>query len=177
MRDRDRDGQPITVGFAATSEAFGLEPVAGIERRQLAAVAAETTELLSVPATRLRDLLERDRGLAALLFQHLAAREIHGLERAKALAFLDVPSRLAGTLVWLVDRYGVETEGGREIPYWFTHQELADLIGSTRETVTTVLADFRREGLTITRDHHFVVRDRDRLAERTGVSGFGRSDS
>ena len=43
------------------------------------------------------------------------------------------------------------------------YQEMADLIGSTRETVTTVLADFKRQGLIDSRSHHFVVIDRDAL--------------
>jgi CRP-like cAMP-binding protein len=97
----------------------------------------------------------------------------HMEERTKMLAFLDVPSRLAGTILWLADRYGVAGDRGVEVPYWFTHQEMADLIGSTRETVTTVLAEFKREGLVDSRNHHFMVLDRDALKGRMKLTAFG----
>ncbi len=96
-------------------------------------------------------------------------------ERIKMLAFLDVPSRLAGTILWLADRYGLPADRGLEVPYWFTHQEMADLIGSTRETVTTVLADFKRAGLVDTHNHHFVVLDRRALTERIRLPAFGET--
>jgi hypothetical protein len=50
---------------------------------------------------------------------------------------------------------------------------MADLIGSTRETVTTVLADFKRQGLIDSRSHHFVVIDRGALTERMKLPRFG----
>ncbi len=52
---------------------------------------------------------------------------------------------------------------------------MADLIGSTRETVTTVLAEFKRQGLVDTRHHHFVVRDRRALTERIRLPDFGEA--
>lgn len=177
LRDLSRDGQAISVGFAAAGEAFGLEPLAGYRARALGATAAEKSEVLAIQLVRLRELLQRDPALSLQLMQHLAAREAHAAERIKMLAFLDVPSRLAGTLLWLADRYGVGAETGTEIPHWFTHQELADLIGSTRETVTTVLAEFRRAGLLASRDHHFVILDGEELRRRIGLPDFGRAST
>lgn len=177
LRDRDQAGQAITVGFAAAGEAFGLEPLTGARTRALSATAAEKSEVLALQGVRLREVLLRDPALSLQLLQHLAAREEHAAERIKMLAFLDVPSRLAGTLLWLADGYGVSVEGGTEIPHWFTHQELADLIGSTRETVTTVLAEFRRAGLLTSRDHHFVILDATELRRRVGDPTFGRASA
>lgn len=172
LRDRDRDGRAITVAFAAQGEAFGLEALADISERVLYAVAAEKSEVLSVAVDRLKDLLVRDAALSREFLRHLAAVSTHADERIKMLAFLDVPSRLAGTLLWLADRYGIAANGGMEVPYWFTHQELADLIGSTRETVTTVLAEFRRADLIAIRNHHFVLRNPGGLRSQVGLPEF-----
>ena len=175
LRDRDWDGRDITVGFAAEGEAFGLEALADMPRRAMSASAAEGSELLSIEADALRELLVRDPGIARHLLRHAGSVMLHMEERIKMLAFLDVPSRLAGTILWLADRYGVTTERGMEVPYWFTHQEMADLIGSTRETVTTVLADLKREGLVDSRNHHFVIVDRAALTRRIKLPEFGEA--
>jgi CRP-like cAMP-binding protein len=163
LRDKDRDGRDIAVAFAAEGEAFGHEALAGLPQRALSASAAETSEFLLI----------RDGALTRHLLRHAAEVMTHMEERTKMLAFLDVPSRLAGTILWLADRYGVAGDRGVEVPYWFTHQEMADLIGSTRETVTTVLAEFKREGLVDSRNHHFMVLDRDALKGRMKLTAFG----
>ncbi|MHC4233515.1 MAG: Crp/Fnr family transcriptional regulator [Planctomycetota bacterium] len=173
LRDKDRDGRDIAVTFAAEGEAFGLEALAGLPQRTLSASAAEASEFLSIEADALRELLIRDGALTRHLLRHAAEVMTHMEERTKMLAFLDVPSRLAGTILWLADRYGVAGDRGVEVPYWFTHQEMADLIGSTRETVTTVLAEFKREGLVDSRNHHFMVLDRDALKGRMKLTAFG----
>lgn len=175
LRDTDWEGRDITVSFAAEGEAFGLEALAGLPTRVLSATAAESSELLCIDTVALRDLLERDSALARHLLKHAAQVMTHMQERIKMLAFLDVPSRLAGTILWLADRYGVSVDGGLEVPYWFTHQEMADLIGSTRETVTTVLAEFKRDGLLDSRNHHFVVLSRRALTERIRLPEFGEA--
>jgi CRP/FNR family cyclic AMP-dependent transcriptional regulator len=175
LRDTDWEGREITVSFAAEGEAFGLEALAELPNRVLSATAAESSELLSVGTEALRDLLERDSALARYLLRHEALVMTHMEERIKMLAFLDVPSRLAGTILWLADRYGVPVDGGLEVPYWFTHQEMADLIGSTRETVTTVLAEFKRDNLLDSRNHHFVVLDRRALTQRIRLPEFGEA--
>lgn len=173
LRDRDWEERDITVSFAAEGEAFGLESLAEIPRRVLSATSAEASEILSIDSDALREHLAHDSTLARHLLQHSAEVVTHMEERVKMLAFLDVPTRLAGTILWLADRYGVRVERGLEVPYWFTHQEMADLIGSTRETVTTVLADFKRQGLIDSRSHHFVVVDRGALTERMKLPRFG----
>lgn len=173
LRDRDWEGRDITVGFAAEAESFGHEVLAELPRRVLSAAAAESSEVLSLHRDSLRDLLARDSLLARHLLRHTAEVDLHLQERIKMLAFLDVPSRLAGTILWLADRYGVPVDTAVEVPYWFTHQEMADLIGSTRETVTTVLAEFKRGGLVETRNHHFVILDRNALTVRIKLPSFG----
>jgi CRP/FNR family cyclic AMP-dependent transcriptional regulator len=175
LRDRDWDGRDITVSYAAEGEPFGLEALAGLPKRVLSATAAESSEFLSIEAGPLRDLLARNPGLTGALLRYVAEVMTHMDERIKMLAFLDVPSRLAGTILWLADRYGSEGDRGIEVPYWLTHQEMADLIGSTRETVTTVLAEFKRQGLVDSRNHHFVVLDRRALTERIKLPEFGEA--
>ena len=175
LRDRDRDGRDVVVAFAADSEIFGYEVMSEYPRRILSAVAAEACEVLSVDGARLKGLMERHVSLQRNLTRYMGASILHQAEQLKMMAFLDVPTRLAGTILWFADRYGQARDGAIEVPYWFTHQEMADLIGSTRETVTTVLAQFKRDGLIVSRNHHFIILDRGALTRKIGLPNFGPS--
>lgn len=55
--------------------------------------------------------------------------------------------RLAKTLLRLAEEHGVNTPKGAALPLRLTHEELANLIGTTRETVTTQMGRFRRMGM------------------------------
>ena len=76
--------------------------------------------------------------------------------------------RLAKVLLRLCEEHGQETPKGTVIPLRLTHEDLANLIGTTRETVTTQMIRFRRMGL-VKRQARFLVVNKPRLEE------FGRS--
>ena len=76
--------------------------------------------------------------------------------------------RLAKVLLRLCEEHGQETPKGTVIPLRLTHEDLANLIGTTRETVTTQMIRFRRMGL-VKRQDRFLVVNKPRLEE------FGRS--
>ena len=77
-------------------------------------------------------------------------------------------NRLAKILLRLCEEHGKETPKGTMIPLPLTHEDLANLIGTTRETVTTQMIRFRRMGL-VKRQDRFLVVNKIRLKE------FGRS--
>jgi CRP/FNR family transcriptional regulator len=58
----------------------------------------------------------------------------------------------------------MKTERGTLIEARLTQQELAEMVGTTRETLAHTLGDFRRRGLIDTQRHHVVIRDAERLA-------------
>ncbi len=65
--------------------------------------------------------------------------------------------RMADVLVDLSQRLGIEHGRGLRIPHWFTHQELADLAGVHRSTVTTILNDWIYDGILKTDGKAIVV--------------------
>jgi CRP-like cAMP-binding protein len=80
------------------------------------------------------------------------------------LVFRDVSSRLAKLLLKLAATYGTRTRRGTRINVKLTHQELANLIGSTSETTTATLKELRMHGLIDTDKRRFIVVDRSGLA-------------
>jgi CRP/FNR family cyclic AMP-dependent transcriptional regulator len=77
-------------------------------------------------------------------------------------------NRLAKVLLQLAEEHGAETPKGTRIPLCLTHEDLAKLIGTTRETVTTQIKRFRRKGL-VKREGRFF------LVDRKGLESFLRS--
>ena len=77
-------------------------------------------------------------------------------------------NRLRKVLLRLCEEHGMETPKGTVIPLRLTHEDLANLIGTTRETVTTQMIRFRRMGF-VKRQDRFLVVNKPRLEE------FGRS--
>jgi CRP/FNR family transcriptional regulator len=84
-------------------------------------------------------------------------------DQIEALAFRPVPERLAGKLLELMDRYGRVTPNGIRIDERFTHMQLAEMIGTSRETLTKVLNELRESGLIDVRDRLIWVLDADGL--------------
>jgi CRP-like cAMP-binding protein len=98
------------------------------------------------------------------VIRHLSRRLASAEAEIEAMAYRRVDERLARRLLDLARRFGVKADGGTRIETRLTQQELAELVGTTRETLAHTLADFRRRGLLDTEHHLVVIRDAERLA-------------
>lgn len=110
------------------------------------AEALDDTVTLAVRAEDLRQLLLEEPALASAFLAALA-RRIHTLEETvRDLSLRAVPGRIARVLMNEAVRFGEQVESGYEFPFRFTQQDLAHLVGATRETVSRTLSTFRKEG-------------------------------
>ena len=94
--------------------------------------------------------------VAGDMLQVMAGRMRDNNERISDLVFMDVPARLAKTLINLASRFGEPIEAGVKVPHDLTQEELAQLVGSSRETVNKALMDFANRGW-IARDGRSIV--------------------
>ena len=90
------------------------------------------------------------------MLQVMASRQRGNNERISDLVFMDVPARLAKTLLNLGSRFGEPVEQGLKVPHDLTQEELAQLVGSSRETVNKALMDFSNRGW-IARDGRSII--------------------
>ena len=90
------------------------------------------------------------------MLQVMANRQRDNNERISDLVFMDVPARLAKTLLNLGSRFGEPVEQGLKVPHDLTQEELAQLVGSSRETVNKALMDFSNRGW-IARDGRSII--------------------
>ena len=151
-------------------EPFGEMSLVGEENRSLKAEAIEEVVLCTISK---RDFLhftnqipELSLKVAKKVGQH--RREIQN--NLTDLLFKDVPTRLAGILEKLADQYGEKTEDGIKITPNFTHEEIAKLIGSTRETTTANLNQFETEGLIKKGRGEIVIKDKSGLSKKASLN-------
>jgi CRP/FNR family transcriptional regulator len=154
------EGKVLLLRFVRPGEFLGLaEALLGQSVYESSAIAAESSVVAVVPReTFVRFVASYSaaslRVIFALSEQYKAAQR-----EAKFLAFGETStSRLAHLLLdWLAER-GQELSDGVSVPAPVTHTELAQLIGSTRETVTRVLADLDHRGIIERRSDEIVIR-------------------
>lgn len=113
---------------------------------------AETLEDSLIVVFRRSDLLaalHQSLGATQALLRLMSERRLMAENKVADLVFLEVPKRLAKLLLRLHDGQHGSRNGrsGQALKGKLTHQELANIIGSTRETTTLILNDFKRQGL------------------------------
>ena len=87
-------------------------------------------------------------------------------EAMSDLVFADVPGRVAKALLDLGEKFGSKTEAGIYVHHDLTQEELAQLVGASRETVNKALADFVSRGWLKLETRSVELLDLDRLSKR-----------
>ena len=82
------------------------------------------------------------------------------------LIFTDVPGRVAKQLLALAQRFGIQEDGGLRVTHDLTQEEIAQLVGASRETVNKALADFAHHGWIRLEGKSVLICDPKRLAHR-----------
>lgn len=159
-----RDGKELTLAYRGAGQIFGELAVIDGSPREEMAEAMKNAIITELPVDVFRDLLQDD---AKLCFQFCAemGRRRKQLEtKLEHLVFKDVQAKLAALLLELGEEYGQENEEGVLIGLKITHQEMANLIGSTRETISLALASFRKRNLVNLLGRTVVLTDLEGLA-------------
>ncbi|MFV1993544.1 MAG: Crp/Fnr family transcriptional regulator [Acidiferrobacterales bacterium] len=139
-------GKKVTQWFCFPGEVFGLAELPSKKERTIYAQCCESCEVTEIPLKQFRDLLSSSPDIALQVIEQLTMRlKIVGDTLLNFTAD-DSRSRIIKLLVRLNTRFGVSRNNGRLIDIALTHKELADMIGSCRQTVTTILGDLKREG-------------------------------
>ena len=100
------------------------------------------------------------------LLAQLAGRLRKANDVVADLVFSDVPGRVAKALLDLADRFGRTADDGVHVHHDLTQEELAQLVGASRETVNKALADFASRGWLRLEPRSVVIMDIERLSRR-----------
>jgi CRP-like cAMP-binding protein len=160
------DGKQLTLDIYEKGTILGDMGLLGQDRLPEAyAEAIDDGVICTISPDELRRLIERHPIVGVNVIRHLSRRLQSAERELEAMAYQRVDQRLARKLLDLGQRFGVVTERGTLIQARLTQQELAEMIGTTRETLAHTLGDFRRQGLLESEKHNVVIRDAERLAE------------
>ncbi len=154
-----RDGKELTLAYRNEGDFFGEPCLLDGGPREEMAEAMDASVTVEIPRDMLDDLLRRD-GTAAYKFARALIVRRKDLEtRVEQLIFKDVGAKLAELLLSLGQEHGISDERGIVVGLKITHQEMANLIGSTRETVSLTLSQFKRKGLIQTDGRRVILAD------------------
>lgn len=160
------DGRENLLSVHGPGEMFGELSLFDPIPRTSSASAVTNARLAAVAHEDVRSWLSTRPEVAMHLLQALAQR-LRRINEVKAdLVFTDVPGRVAKALLDLSDRFGVLTPDGVQVNHDLTQEELAQLVGASRETVNKALADFAARGWIQLAAKSVLVTDTDRLRKR-----------
>lgn len=142
------EGKQSILAFIEPGELFGelavIDP--GREREEYAE-AVEASTVVMIPSAVLEEFMEKHAHLSLSITKLIGFRRRRIEQRLKHLLFLSNRDRLTHLLLELAQQYGERQREGIRLTIPLSHQDLANLIGSTRETVTVVLGEMQGEGL------------------------------
>lgn len=160
-------GREVAIHLLDAGEPFGEESLLDEPVRTMTAQSLADTQVLQIPASPIRSLLEENLLLNRALLRLTARRKQDLACQVDDLAFKDVSTRLASCLLDLYQHHGsANGSGEKRIAIPLTHEELGHLIGSTRETVSLAVDQLRRAGLIQTRGRTYILTDEDALRGR-----------
>jgi CRP/FNR family cyclic AMP-dependent transcriptional regulator len=140
------DGRENLLGVLGPGEMFGELSLFDPRPRTAGATAVTDSHLAALAHDDLRSWLTGRPDVALNLLQALARRLRRANDVMADLVFTDVPGRVAKALLDLADRFGTVQEDGLQVNHDLTQEELAQLVGASRETVNKALADFAARG-------------------------------
>ena len=156
------DGREVILSLLGEGAVFGELSLLDGKPRSANVVATQDTELYMVRRADFLQLIYKVPQIAVGLLAERAARLRKTDRKIEGLALLDVTSRISETLLQLADEQGSETKFGVSLEERPTHQQLASMSGTTRETVSRVLKRLEGQGyissegrsMTILREEH-----------------------
>lgn len=162
------DGHKLTIDILNPGELFGESAITGPAGERDTMAEAMTPVIVCVATKqRFMEFLRRRPDLVMRVTKLMGFRLRKIETQYESLIFKSVPARLAELLVRLAADYGKPAGAGIEIGLKLTHQEISELIASTRETTSAVLGDFRDKKWIDSEGRKLIVLNRSALAKVT----------
>lgn len=140
------DGRENLIAILGPGEIIGELSLFDLGARSSTVTAIAPSKFLHLSHKDMMDYIDNHPQLAKSMLRELATRLRNTNDQMADLVFSDVPGRVAKALLDLADRFGERTPEGIYVAHDLTQEELAHLVGASRETVNKSLADFTARG-------------------------------
>ncbi len=172
------EGKEAILAIFEPGDLFGELALFDAEPREEYAEAVIPSKVIAIPREAVDQVLSRNPALMLGITKLIGWRRKKLERRLKSLLFRSNRERLTSLLWELTERYGRSTREGLLIDIKLSHQDLASLIGVTRESVTLALGELQSEGTISIGRQRIVVLNVTQLAHAAGETNQGRtSDS
>jgi len=160
------DGRENLLSILGPGDMFGELSLFDPGPRTTTATAVTDARVLALAHDQVIGLVTQHPQVSLELLARLAQRLRRTNEVLADLVFSDVPGRVAKALMDLGSRFGVQKDDGLHVNHDLTQEELAQLVGASRETVNKALADFAARSWVRLEPRAVVVLDYERLSKR-----------
>ncbi|MGX0119128.1 CRP-like cAMP-activated global transcriptional regulator GlxR [Corynebacterium otitidis] len=160
------DGRENLLTVMGPSDMFGELSIFDPGPRTSSAVCVTEVHAATMSSNQLRSWVGDHPQIAQQLLRVLARRLRRTNSSLADLIFTDVPGRVAKTLLQLANRFGTQEGGALRVNHDLTQEEIAQLVGASRETVNKALATFAQRGWIRLEGKSVLIVDTEHLAKR-----------
>ncbi len=162
-------GKEITKAILNEGEVFGELSLIGEEKRRDFAYAMEMTTVCIITVAEMKSLMKEYSGLQLFMMKIMGNRVLEIEQRLESLVFRDSRTRIVEYLLNLAKKKGQRVGYETVVRRFLTHQEIANLTATSRQTVTTVLNELRTKNIITFNRKRLLVRDLEALGKETGI--------
>ena len=158
------EGKEVIKNVLYPGEMFGELGLSGMtERPDFASSLKGGVEVLRIPVKVLRDLINRNPEVGLRMIEKLGERITRSEKRLEQLIFNDARTRIIDFLHEQAAKNGMKFADETLIRHGFTHQDMANITGTSRQLVTIVLNELKKENLINFDRSSILIRDLDKL--------------
>ena len=160
----NEDGKEVIKNILYPGEMFGELGLSGmLERPDFASSLKSNVEIIRIPVKILKDLITRNPEVGLRMIEKLGARITRSEKRLEQLVFDDARTRIVGFLHEQAAKNGLKFADETLIRHGFTHQDMANITGTSRQLVTIVLNELKKDNLINFDRSSILIRDLDKL--------------
>jgi len=163
---RSADGRENLLAVFGPSDMFGELSIFDPGPRTSTATTVTEVRAVTMDRAALHDWIGKRPEIADQLLRVIARRLRRTNNMLADLIFTDVPGRVAKALLQLAQRFGSQDGGTMRVTHDLTQEEIAQLVGASRETVNKALADFAHRGWLRLEGKSVLILEPERLARR-----------
>jgi CRP-like cAMP-binding protein len=141
----NEDGKQLTVDLLGDGNIFGETSTFSLNDDEVYAEALTDVYICIIGKEEMETLMEKSPRLAVKLIEILSARLKEMYEMSEQIALRSVRYRILALLLKLSERFGRRNKQWQTIDIKITHHDIATMVGSTRETVSTTLSQLKKE--------------------------------
>lgn len=158
-------GKEITKAILTAGEVFGELSLIGEQKRRDFAYVMETTTVCTISVNEMKSLMREHSGLQLFIMKIMGNRVLDMEQRLESLVFRDSRTRIIEYLEKLAQRKGQRVGYETVVRQFLTHQEIANLTATSRQTVTTILNELRTKNIITFNRKRLLIRDLSALAK------------